>query len=372
MHVSQNTVLAAVSFDIWSLGVILYQLCSTDAIPLFLSGQDDNLRTDWSDDDNLHALCQWSEETKIRKLSKVSDPLAKNLISLMLSKSPERRPSIIKIRMHPFLSGKTVARLSNEKAKYQVFISYRVNSDSLYAEHLYDVLTTANIKVFWDKKSLRMGEKWKDDFCAALVSTDIFLCIISRNAINHPTSNNQNYSKLTASSSVDNVLLEHRLALELRDIGYIKKICPIFIGDTNDISAPLATHIAGNFFASGCLPNAPLTHVTSVERELWAIMESQALGTPITTDKTVASIVKDLCACQGRLIEGLVIDALNTAAEDIISTAEEMTKQEEFLIATTREMQSLKEENTRLKNELESLNAKLNKGKNDIEVALDV
>ena len=39
MHVSQNTVLAAVSFDIWSLGVILYQLCSTDAIPLFLSGQ---------------------------------------------------------------------------------------------------------------------------------------------------------------------------------------------------------------------------------------------------------------------------------------------------------------------------------------------
>lgn len=292
--------------------------------------------------------------------------------------------------MHPFLSGKTVARLSNEKAKYQVFISYRVNSDSVYAEHLYDVLTTANIKVFWDKKSLRMGERWKDDFCAALVSTDIFLCIISRNAINHPTSNTQNYSKLTASSSVDNVLLEHRLALELRDIGYIKKICPIFIGDINDIgyslthlttyslthlttiSAPLAAHVAGNFFASGCLPTAPLTHVTSVERELWAIMESQALGTPITTDKTVASIVKDLCACQGRLIEGLVIDALNTAAEDIISTAEEITKQEEYLIATTREMQSLKEENTRLKNELESLNAKLNKGKNDIEVALDV
>ena len=39
---------ASESFDIWSLGCILFQLVSTDASPLFAAGQDDNLTDDQS------------------------------------------------------------------------------------------------------------------------------------------------------------------------------------------------------------------------------------------------------------------------------------------------------------------------------------
>lgn len=50
-------------------------------------------------------------------------------------------------------------------------------------------------------------------------------------------------------------------------------------------------------------------------------METQALGTPLETNKSVMSVLSDLLACQGKLIEGvcnrinptrLIIDASDT------------------------------------------------------------
>ena len=68
------------SYDIWSLGCILYQMCTTDVKPLFQGGQDDNLVGTRKGVDNLFALAEWSSDLKADKV--VVHPLISFLISL--------------------------------------------------------------------------------------------------------------------------------------------------------------------------------------------------------------------------------------------------------------------------------------------------
>ena len=53
---------------------------------LFQGGQDDNLSNDTTDEDNLFVLAEWTNQTKNKKLSKVTDTLARNLLSQILHK----------------------------------------------------------------------------------------------------------------------------------------------------------------------------------------------------------------------------------------------------------------------------------------------
>ncbi len=86
---------------------------------------------------------------------KVSDKLARNLLSQLLVKDPKKRAiHMLQALHHPFISGKKVARMVGQTAEFDVFISYRVASDALHAELLFDLLTEAGIKVWWDKKCL--------------------------------------------------------------------------------------------------------------------------------------------------------------------------------------------------------------------------
>jgi serine/threonine protein kinase len=142
------------SFDIWSLGVVLYHLCTNET--LFHCDGQDNI-----DQDSLRTLYHWKPEAKAKKLSKVHNALARNLISKLLNKLPEMRPDIPQILAHPFLSGKPYTRLAGEPPSYDVFISYRVAADSHHAEVLYTHLTRdKGLKVFWDKKCLPSGVSW--------------------------------------------------------------------------------------------------------------------------------------------------------------------------------------------------------------------
>ena len=45
--------------------------------------------------------------------------------------------------------------------EFDVFISYRVQSDLDHAEIIYDKLTAAGLRVWWDKKSLAPGVPWQ-------------------------------------------------------------------------------------------------------------------------------------------------------------------------------------------------------------------
>ena len=163
------------SFDVWSLGCILYQMVTLDVRPLFQGGQDDNLTADKGEEDNLFALATWSTELKQKKLARVMDTSARNLLSQMLHKNPLQRPSIARVLEHPFLSGKKVARLVGDKPKYDVFLSYRVAADAHHVEKLYNLLTAQGFKVYWDKLCLLPGVNWEQGFCEGLVSSRAFV-----------------------------------------------------------------------------------------------------------------------------------------------------------------------------------------------------
>ena len=313
VHPKYDLLMAHPSFDVWSLGCILYQMCTPDVIPLFQGGQDDNLRDDLTEEDNLFALAAWTPWKKAKKLLRVENPSARNLLGQMLHKDPLQRPTLARVLAHPFVSGRKVARLVGEKPKYDVFLSYRVAADLLHAEKLYNLLTAQGFKVYWDKVSLLPGEDWEQGFIEGLVSSRAFVPLLSRDAINHPDKAWQNLSTLTSDSDCDNVFLEYRLAVELQGLGLIEKMCPIFIGDVDK-----DTKEYSHYYDDGCHPSSlPEVAVMSVEEKLRLHLENQALGTPMENDRTVASVVKAITDCQGAFIHG-PLDATFDAAVSVI------------------------------------------------------
>ena len=354
-----DLLVADYSYDVWSLGCILYQLCNSEIRPLFLGDQDDNLSIDSRDaSDSIWILSQWTSAIKEAKLSKITNVLARNLVSQMLTKDPKKRPTLTRVLSHPFLSNKTVTRLVGESPSYDIFLSYRVASDSNHVKMLYDLLTSKGLKVWWDQKCLEPGVPWKEGFCAGLVSSRTFVCLLSRLAANDPNNIKQNYSLLKTDSPTDNCLLEQRLALELRELGLIEKIFPVFIGDRDEHTGEYS-----DFFRSGCLPNAPAIVVDSVEADLLFYMDSQALGTPVQPQKTVLSILNDITACQGAFIRGMADVAFRDASDAIVhmlSTPEpeESTIGEEE-ISKEKSSQTLNEEIESMRKELQNKSMEL-------------
>ena len=128
----RNCLQANPSFDIWSLGCVLYQLCSDDFRPLFLGNQRDELSLQRylhdtakklvEDSNSLWALCTWTDEDKAMKLTRVHDPIARHLLANMLHRDDAKRPSLQDILMHPFLAGEnsTKRELSSYATDQQV------------------------------------------------------------------------------------------------------------------------------------------------------------------------------------------------------------------------------------------------------------
>ena len=164
--------LSTAAFDMWALGAILYEMCSGE--PLFLSNYDNML-----DAEGLKLLYSWDDALKMQKLAKVTDPYARNMIARLLVKDPTVRMLLSAALAHPFVSGKTPARMVGDNPKYDVFLSYRVASDSDNAQLLYSKLTDAGLSVFWDKICLQDGVPWEDGFCTGLVQSKVFVCLIS-------------------------------------------------------------------------------------------------------------------------------------------------------------------------------------------------
>ena len=305
------------SFDVWSLGCILYQMCNEDVKPLFQGGREDNLVDDLKDDDNLFALAEWSPELKDKKLARVTDKIARNLLSQMLHKDPLQRPSLARVLAHPFLSEKQVTRLRGEKPKYDVFLSYRVATDAHHVESLYNLLVAKGLNVYLDKMCLLPGVDWEQGFIQGVVSSRAFVPLLSRDAINNPIEGKPNFSKLTLESPVDNVLLEYRMAVELQGLGLIEYLFPVFIGDID-----METKKYGHYYGSKCHPELPDVSIKSVEKKLCHHMESQAMGTPLVPDRTVKSIVDAITTCQGAFVVG----ALDQSFESIAATIDKMLK----------------------------------------------
>ena len=123
--------------------------------PLFLANSADDI-----DNQQLMLIGTHDADWMDGKLEKIEDSVARNLVSQMLNFDPSRRPSMEQLLMHPFFTGRSVARMLGESAEFDVFISYRVASDASHASLLYEQLTSRGLKVWWDKKCLLAGENW--------------------------------------------------------------------------------------------------------------------------------------------------------------------------------------------------------------------
>jgi serine/threonine protein kinase len=368
-QVDIELLLAHPSFDIWSLGCILYQLCHPDRQTLFFANRDDNLRLDDDEaQDSIWMLSGWGRDIMRRKLKDIKDDNARNLISQILSPDPKDRPSLSRILAHPYVSGKSAVRMVGQEPHYDVFLSYRVASDFRHAEYLFKLLEAKGLQVWWDKKCLEPGMPWEQGFCAGLVHSKTFVCLLSRHAINHPQKSSQNFSQLTKDSPCDNVLLEHRLALQFRALGLIEKIFPVMIGDADDgMITPSPSYT--NYFESQCNPIATDVSVDSIEVKLAEHMHYMALGEPLEKNKTVRETLVEILANQGGFIAGDGKDAFHTVVNHIVSMVLEeklivrhgrfdsttVTKENLQLIADTA---TVHDENLLLKKEIEVLKQK--------------
>jgi serine/threonine protein kinase len=142
-EVEEDAFAARFSVDSWGLGVVVYRMCT--GFRLFNEDHNNNV-----DQKTLMLLAGWDSILKAEKLAEVQDPLAKNLLARLLQRDPLRRPQNMgQVLAHPFLSGKRAARLQGQAAKFDVFLSYRVDADADLAQELYEILVGMGLKVLY-------------------------------------------------------------------------------------------------------------------------------------------------------------------------------------------------------------------------------
>ena len=204
----------------------------------------------------------------------------------------------------------------NGVPKYDVFISYRVNSkgDAALADELYQKLEAIGIKVFLDKYCLENGVDWEVGFCNGLCYSRIFIPILSKDAINNPENVKQNFSKFQFDSPCDNLFVEHRLALELKARGLITQVFPLLIGDLLPDSNGELCYF--DYFKCGCHPTAPDVVVKSVEEKVRFHLSNQRLGNPKHT-MTVYQVLREITKHTGFIFEGTHEYCVNQTIEKV-------------------------------------------------------
>ena len=100
----------------------------------------------------------------------------------------------------------------------------------------------------------------------------IFVPLLSRDALKNKDRQGANFEALTAASAVDNVLLEYRLAIELKARQRIEKVFPIFIGACVN-GTYRKYELRGN---DSDLPRPPAVCVASVEAKVRVVSHAHA------------------------------------------------------------------------------------------------
>jgi serine/threonine protein kinase/ankyrin repeat protein len=306
-----SDVVASPSLDAWSLGVTLYHMMARQS--LFHADDFDNLALST----DLNVLRQWSDKEKIERLSRINNREARHLLSLLLYRDPLKRPSMQKVLSHAFLTGTQPKRLPDEPAKFDVFLSYRCDSDSDHVKALADSLVKSGLRVWWDE-NLIPGQKFLPGFCEALSSSRMFVPIVSRGAVNAlDTSGNpksgQNWSLLKKGSGCDYVLLEWRLACELREQGLMEGAVPVFFGDFDKQNGVYGT------FDKKCGPSCPDETVNAVEDTLREQLTKFGLGEPLISNETatVKFIWDKITEHHGVKTHGTLTEVIKKAKEKI-------------------------------------------------------
>ena len=277
------------SFDVWALGMILYQLQNPSLTPLF---------ADCCGTSIGKRLVEWRMETEIVALKDIENRELKNLLIQMLYENVEKRITLDRVLSHPYVTRSKFLRLTGEKAKFDVFISYRVSSDSQNVKILFDKLVAKGLKVWWDQSGpdsgLSDGLNWETGFVEGLVDATTFVCFLSNGAIFDSLNPRNDITQRLVDSPVDNVLLEWRLALELRERNMIKRIFPVMIGEL------LEDGSYGHYpFAK--MANLPDNTIDSVDMKVRDHLYHQGQGPPYDLSMSVSSLYGKITQCQGQV-----------------------------------------------------------------------
>ena len=303
----EGLVPASPAVDMWGLGALLFHmlrgatLVHADAADNAVSPADEA------------AMAAWDDDARRTALAGIADAHARHLLAALLAPDPARRPSAAAVLSHPFLTGRAAARLPGDAPEHDVFISYRVASDAALARELHTRLSQAGLRVWLDVVCLVDGHRWLDGFCEGLAGSRVFVPLLSVGGIG-------SWAGLAPESPCDNVLLEHRLALELRARGLLDAVFPVFVGPPLPAATPggggggaaaaggSTDIVRGSLFdalRSGVMAPPADVVVATVEATLHAQLDGTlGLGVPLRDAASAAAVWKEMCAFQGAMLSG--------------------------------------------------------------------
>jgi serine/threonine protein kinase len=285
-------------------------------------------------------------------------------------------------------------RCVGECPKYDVFISHRGSNDEALAAVIYRTLVSQGIRVWWAPRSLvRLSRSTYSDLTrsevldayaevnslvnygsvagdgsvigsvdgsavtgdgsvsaanldlarfrrlqctAALANSAIYIPVISRLSLNHPSNPRYNLSYLHQDSEdIDDILLEYRMALELAAAGLVESIKPILVGDL--IKRPGQSASFQSYFENDCCPLCIYEPVDVVEEELLYLLQSSyfKLGGPITNFQGVYSCIQRILSMEcAHILVGKKEKAVDEMIRDIFSlvAAVDLRRQRRLLL----------------------------------------
>jgi hypothetical protein len=268
---SSTTVPASAALDLWAFGAVLYQLCTGSA--LFAGRNDDTL-----DHQGLLRLRTWSAADVKARTAEIRNRTARNLVAQLLAPDPSKRLALEQVRVHPFLTNEPVkGRLVGEEPFYDAFIGYRVATDADNVRKLFCHLTRRGYRVFWDKLCLAAGRDWEEGFCDGLVQSRVFIPILSELALFSGTTRGD-VSMLAPESACDNVVLEHAMALELRQRELLEGVLPVLMDAKVSNSAARVADVS----------------VAAIDDKLISHLARQGLGLPSQPHRTARATVQGI------------------------------------------------------------------------------
>jgi hypothetical protein len=448
---SEEHLLADPSFDIWSIGCILYQFYSRSKAPLLHHHGEHVHKLEWvgSDpctetwaDDSLWCVYYWQEIVKIQKLALVKDSnddhpnssrtLLLYLLKQLLARDPAKRLPVKRVLSHKFflLSAANTAvqsssenfamtgqmqllslsrsaaqlksgqqysnphsvqellysiRAVGEAPVYDVFLSHRGSSDEALAAVVYRALTSLGIRVWWAPKCLvrshnraAVGDHVYDaydeinsminyedggsvvgqrsEFSAvegyiaaegtdsrvniirqqrlqtliALANSTIYVPIISRLSLNHPSIPQYNFSCLHPDTpEVDELLLEYRMAVELSESALVEFIKPVLVGDLIKKPGQSATYLP--YFSNDCCPLCSYEPVQVVEDEVARCVEALGLAQPVAQSQSVFETLQTLLDSDFCLLDGKKESAINKMVDSLVELVTDVDIQRQRL-----------------------------------------
>lgn len=355
------------SIDMWSFGVLFYFCCTGES--LFHCTTDDMI-----DSTQRSALAKWEDSVKFKKLSKVTNVLARNLILQLLSKHPSRRPTAAAALEHPFFTMNEIQnnvtdtpssfRFEGMPPKYDVCICYRIvsermqmlkrmaNSSETEAEckegTYHEAEYALEIEKFLNEAGLTTCYS---EGGSGLYKSRACIVILSRAAINNDRDESCNFGSIHEDSTeLDELFLDIRMAIELTHHGLLEGgVYSVLVGDRiqkevpvhsiddkeEDIDAPQTptvpdTHIVPYYATmdgemlgrwGGSHPSQVSDKpIELVEKRVCDLLKSFSLGVcPILTDEraSVVAIMRNLLD-KSICVEGSIEEAWRVASLELV------------------------------------------------------